>query len=95
MSTAGMPTASYVADPQPDDVFLARGWSVQEIARWRRAEQLRVERSAEWNDPRHRGCCWRCGWHVSGHGISAYGLDCPNGVSPAAEAGHLPDRRPA
>lgn len=62
-------------------------------ARWARAEQLRAQRAAEWNDPRHPGCCHRCGWHVSSHLVSSYGLDCPLGASPAAQAGHLPAKR--
>jgi len=59
-----------------------------------RAYRLRKERVAEWTDPRHPGCCWLCGWSVSSHGISSYGLDCPGGrsPSPAAAAGHLPKR---
>lgn len=58
-------------------------------------EAARSQRAAEWRDPRHRDCCWRCGWHVSSHGVSPYtfpALDCPGGVSPAARARHLPPR---
>lgn len=34
--------------------------------------------------------CPQCGWHVSAHGLSQYGLDCPGGQSPAASQGRLP-----
>lgn len=37
----------------------------------------------------HPGCCSRCGWALSGHARSQYGLDCPWGVSPAKRAGHI------
>ena len=39
--------------------------------------------------------CPICGWHVSSHGLSGYGLDCPPGIgerSPAAREGRLPCR---
>jgi hypothetical protein len=37
--------------------------------------------------------CPQCGWHVSSHGLSCYGLDCPGGGwSPAAREGRLPSR---
>ena len=57
---------------------------------WELAEQLRKELAAEWDDPRYPNCCPRCGWSVTSHGVSSYGLDCPWGTSPAAQAGHLP-----
>jgi hypothetical protein len=34
--------------------------------------------------------CPRCGWHVSSHGVSSYGFDCPWGMSPAAREKRLP-----
>ena len=37
----------------------------------------------------HPGCCDHCGWSLSSHGRSQYGLDCPWGISPAAKRGHL------
>lgn len=40
-------------------------------------------------DAKHRNCCHRCGWSLTSHGRSQYGLDCPWGTSPAAKAGHL------
>jgi hypothetical protein len=35
------------------------------------------------------GCCERCGWSLSSHGHSQYGVDCPWGRSPAFDRGHL------
>lgn len=40
-------------------------------------------------DAKHPNCCHRCGWSLSSHGRSLYGLNCPWGVSPAGKAGHL------
>ena len=59
---------------------------------WAKAEELRADRAKQWKDDRHPNCCWICGWNVSSHGISSYGLDCPPGgpASPAAQARRLP-----
>lgn len=40
----------------------------------------------------HGGECPICGWDVSSHGLSQYGLDCPGGGdqgSPASREGRL------
>lgn len=38
----------------------------------------------------HPDLCPRCGWALSSHGRSQYGLDCNGSQSPAAKAGYLP-----
>jgi NTP pyrophosphatase (non-canonical NTP hydrolase) len=55
--------------------------------------RLDAQRRAMWSDPRYPNCCYLCGWNISSHAISQYGLDCPGGTSPAAAAGHLAVRR--
>lgn len=39
--------------------------------------------------------CPGCGWDISSHSISQYGLDCPPGItqSPASQARRLPSRK--
>jgi len=39
--------------------------------------------------------CPKCGWHLSSHARSQYGLDCPWGQSPAARSGLLAALRAA
>lgn len=60
-------------------------------------KSLMEEKLKRYNDDGdlREGECPGCGWDVSSHAISQYGLDCPPGImpSPAAKARRLPSRK--